>query len=266
MPFFIASLDDSFEQSLQPRSRFNFKPLDAESNRQPSARQFGSRRVCGSARPLVDLRIGEELSRFHFVPKVTEMGRPIVATLELIPAWKPRRKILGMSAILLPFASNGDVDWAGLRNHITRTLDAGLVPAVNMDTGYANLIDEKTRVTVLEETQRLAAGRMFVAGAFVGDQPGALFNFDAYAAQIESIQRHGGTPVIFQSYGLTRLPDTELIGAYEKIGSITQQFIGFELGQMFAPFGRIYSLDAYRELIKVPAVHGREAQFARPSA
>ena len=83
-----------------------------------------------------------------------------------------------------------------------------------------------------------------------------LFNFDAYAAQIESIQRHGGTPVIFQSYGLTRLPDTELIGAYEKIGSITQQFIGFELGQMFAPFGRIYSLDAYRELIKVPQCMG----------
>lgn len=179
-----------------------------------------------------------------------------VATLEQVPAWKLGRKILGMSAILLPFESNGDVDWVGLRNHISRTLDAGLVPAVNMDTGYANLIDEKTRVTVLEETERLAAGRMFVAGAFVGDHPGALFNFDAYADQIDSIQRHSGTPVIFQSYGLTRLPDTELIGAYEKIGSATQQFIGFELGQMFAPFGRIYSLDAYRELIKVPQCMG----------
>ncbi len=161
-----------------------------------------------------------------------------------------------MSAILLPFESNGDVDWVGLRNHIIRTLDAGLVPAVNMDTGYANLIDEATRIRVLEETQAIAGGRMFVAGAFVGDRPGAVFNFEAYLAQIDSIQLHAGTPVIFQSFGLTGLPDGELIGAYERIGAATQQFIGFELGTMFAPFGRIYSLDVYRELIQVPQCMG----------
>jgi len=161
-----------------------------------------------------------------------------------------------MSAILLPFAANGDVDWVGLRNHIVRTLDAGLVPAVNMDTGYANLIDEATRIQVLEETQAIAGGRMFVAGAFVGDHAGGLFNFDAYLAQIDSIQRHAGTPVIFQSFGLTGLPDGELVAAYERIGAATQQFIGFELGTMFAPFGRIYSLDVYRELIQVPQCMG----------
>jgi len=161
-----------------------------------------------------------------------------------------------MSAILLPFESNGDVDWVGLRNHIVRTLDAGLVPAVNMDTGYANLIDEATRIQVLEETQAIAGGRMFVAGAFVGDHAGGLFNVDAYLAQIDSIQRHAGTPVIFQSFGLTGLPDGELVAAYERIGAATQQFIGFELGTMFAPFGRIYSLDVYRELIQVPQCMG----------
>src|SRR5688572_23072604 len=59
-----------------------------------------------------------------------------------VPRWKERREILGMSAILLPFESGGEVDWAGFRGHVQRTLDAGLVPAVNMDTGYANLIDE----------------------------------------------------------------------------------------------------------------------------
>ena len=174
-----------------------------------------------------------------------------MTTLEFIPAWKPRRKILGMSAILLPFVASGEVDWDGLCNHIERTFDAGLVPAVNMDTGYANLIDEATRVLVLEKTQTIAGGRMFVAGAFVGDTPNASFNLDAYLAQIDSLQRHGGTPVIFQSFGLTSLSDAELISAYERIGAATQQFVGFELGTMFAPFGRIYSLEVYRELIQI---------------
>jgi dihydrodipicolinate synthase/N-acetylneuraminate lyase len=179
-----------------------------------------------------------------------------VTTLESIPSWKPRRKILGMSAILLPFDFGGGVDWVGLRSHVARTLDAGLVPAVNMDTGYANLIDEATRMAVLDETQQIAAGRMFVAGAFVGDQPHASFDLDAYLTQVDSIQRHAGTPVIFQSFGLTGLPDAELIAAYQRIGAATQRFVGFELGQMFAPFGRIYSLDIYRELIQIPQCMG----------
>jgi hypothetical protein len=54
---------------------------------------------------------------------------------------RPRRKITGMSAILLPFTAAGQVDWTGFEAHVQRTGTAGLVPAVNMDTGYANLID-----------------------------------------------------------------------------------------------------------------------------
>jgi dihydrodipicolinate synthase/N-acetylneuraminate lyase len=177
-------------------------------------------------------------------------------SLESVPAWKPRRKILGMSAILLPLETSGDVDWNGFRGHVTRTLDAGLIPAVNMDTGYANLIDEATRTRVLEETQRLAAGQMFVAGAFVGDRPGAAFDCDAYARQIAAIVQHGGTPVIFQSYGLTSLDDADLIAAYTQLGNHCERFIGFELGTMFAPFGKIYSLDVYRQLIQIPQCIG----------
>ncbi len=133
-----------------------------------------------------------------------------------VPAWKTKREILGMSAILLPFENNGDIDWRGFKAHVTRTLDAGLVPAVNMDTGYANLIDEATRVEVLKTTQSLAGGRQFVAGAFVGDRPGAPFARDAYLQQIASIQQYGGTPVFFQSFGLTSLPDAELLEAYRE--------------------------------------------------
>jgi hypothetical protein len=68
---------------------------------------------------------------------------------------------------------------------------------------------------------------------------------------MEPIVARSGTPVIVQSYGLTGLPDAELVAAYESLGEHCDGFIGFELGTMFAPFGKIYSLDAYRGLLGV---------------
>ncbi len=177
------------------------------------------------------------------------------STLSL-PAIKPQRAILGMSAILLPFASSGDVDWDGFRQHVQRTLTAGLVPAVNMDTGYANLIDEALRVRVLVETQQLCGQHQFVAGAFVGDQPGSPFAYDAYVQQLDSIQRHGGTPVLFQSFGLTELADDAVVAAYEKLAQTTERCIAFELGTMFAPFGKIYPLEVYHQLMLIPQCVG----------
>ena len=53
-----------------------------------------------------------------------------------------------------------------------RTAAAGLTPAVNMDTGYVNLLDGSTIRRVLEETRATLGGGEFVAGAFVGDRPG----------------------------------------------------------------------------------------------
>ena len=199
--------------------------------------------------------------------------------IETVPAWKPRRKILGMSAILLPLLAeessansskpttssstrpassdlSRQIDWDGFRGHVQRTLDAGLIPAVNMDTGYTNLIDQAIRQRVLSETQQLCSGRRFVAGAYVGDQPGTPFDADAYRQQIEAVQLCGGIPVIFQSYGLSELDDHALVDAYQCLAADTQQFVAFELGTMFAPFGKIYSSEVYSELVRIPQCLG----------
>ena len=125
---------------------------------------------------------------------------------------RPCRKIRGISAILLPFQSNGDVDWAGFTAHVQRTVTAGLAPAVNMDTGYAHLIDDATRARALELTR--AETNDFVAGAFVGDQSGEAFNGDEYLRQMEMVQSHGGVPVIFQSFGLTGGGDDAIVANY----------------------------------------------------
>jgi dihydrodipicolinate synthase/N-acetylneuraminate lyase len=170
--------------------------------------------------------------------------------LEPLRLLRPRRRITGMSAILLPFAG-GAIDWQAFAAHVARTADAGLIPAVNMDTGYINLLDDATRQEVLQQTASVLAGRPFVAGAFVADSPDDRFDCDAYLRQIEPIVRQGGTPVIFQSYALTRQDDDGIVAAYAELGRHVDRFIGFELGQMFAPFGKIYSLAVYRGLLGV---------------
>ena len=167
---------------------------------------------------------------------------------------RSRRKIRGISAILLPFQGNGDPDWAGFSAHVQRTVAAGLAPAVNMDTGFGNLIDDSIRRRALELTQ--VQTNDFVAGAFVGDQPGATFNDGEYLRQMEIIQSHGGTPVIFQSFGLTGQADEAIVASYAKLASHSDALIGFELSDVFAPFGKIYSMDVYRGLLGIERLIG----------
>lgn len=162
---------------------------------------------------------------------------------------RPRRKVQGISAILLPFQSNGDPDWMGFSQHVRRTVNAGLIPAVNMDTGYGNLIDDTTRLKVLELTRDETDH--FVAGAFVGDASGTPFNADEYLRQMEMVLSHAGTPVIFQSFGLTSQSDEAIVASYTKLADAADHIIAFELGEVFAPFGKIYSLEVYRGLLGI---------------
>lgn len=180
----------------------------------------------------------------------------VMTALDPVTMIKPRRPITGISAILLPFREDGAMDLDGLAAHVARTSDVGLTPALNMDTGYGNLLDDTARETILKLTRATLGSRPFVAGAFVGDQLGSLFNLDAYLHQITMIQRYDGTPVIFQSYGLTGQAGGKIVESYAEIGKRCPQFIAFELGKMFAPFGEIYDLETYAGLLDVPQCLG----------
>lgn len=171
-----------------------------------------------------------------------------------------QRKIEGISAILLPFTESGEIDFDGFTRHVARTANAGLAPAVNMDTGYVNLLDDATRQEVLRQTQATLAGRPFVAGAFVPSKPGDDWHddgvYEAVAEQMALIQHYGGTPVVFQSFSLTALAPDQMLEAYAALGRDCPRFIGFELGTMFAPFGKIYDLETYRGLLQIPQCIG----------
>lgn len=165
---------------------------------------------------------------------------------------RPRRRIAGISAVLLPFTADGEPDLGAFEAHLGRTITAGLVPAVNMDTGSVHLLEEATRERILEITSRTTDD--FVAGAFVADGPGDPFDRDAYQREIERIEERGGLPIVFPSHGLTSLPDDEVVQAHRELDC--DRFLAFELGEVFSPAGRIYPLGTFRELLGIDACVG----------
>jgi dihydrodipicolinate synthase/N-acetylneuraminate lyase len=173
----------------------------------------------------------------------------------LLARIRPGRTVTGMSAVLLPFTVDGRIDWAATEAHIGRTLAAGLTPAVNMDTGYVQLLDDAEKSDVLDLAAAVAGNR-FVAGAYVPDAQGAAFDLDGYVSACEAIESRGGTPVIFPSHGLNALDDDGWVAALAAIGAHVDRFIGFELGSMFVPYGRIPSLEAYAAMIEISSCIG----------
>jgi dihydrodipicolinate synthase/N-acetylneuraminate lyase len=165
---------------------------------------------------------------------------------------QPRRAITGMSAILLPMKADLTVDWDGFAAHVVRTAAAGITPAINMDTGYVQLIDDATRREALRIARDAVGpqGRL-VAGACVVDDPGAAFDEAAYGRQIEMILAAGATPVIFPSYGLTAGGDAAMLAGYRALAGRVPSFIGFELSTAFVPCGRMLSLDGYADLLTI---------------
>ena len=160
-----------------------------------------------------------------------------------------------MSAVLLPLTPDGAIDWVATEAHVTRTFEAGLIPAVNMDTGYVQLLDQADQLRVLDLAAAVTGGR-FVAGAYVADSAGSSFDLAGYVSACAAIADRGGTPVVFPSHGLNSLDDEGWVSALAAIGDEVDRFIGFELGAMFVPYGRIPSLEAYEGVLGIASCIG----------
>ncbi|HEY7072108.1 MAG TPA: dihydrodipicolinate synthase family protein [Acidimicrobiales bacterium] len=186
----------------------------------------------------------------------------------LPPLW-PGRRTTGMSAVLLPFAEDGAIDWDALAAAVERTAAAGLVPAVNMDTGYGPSLDPATRARVLAVTAKvlggaeLVPGWSFVAGAHVdGDATG--FDAGAHQAALAEVAEAGGVPILFPSAGLAGLADEDVAGAHAAVAGAVDRMLGFELGRQFHPLGRIWSLATYAAVLEIPQVVGaKHSSLAR---
>lgn len=177
------------------------------------------------------------------------------------PPTRPRRRIAGASAVLLPMLDATTPDWDGLAAHARRTVDAGLTPALNMDTGYGPALSPAERDRVLAMGRDL--GVPWIAGVHVDDAPGASPDPDAYAAGAAHVAAHGGTPILFPSHGLAAASDDEVVELHRRVAAEVDRFLGFELGPMFHPAGRIFTAEVFGALLELPSLVGAKHSSLR---
>src|SRR5262249_7934881 len=157
----------------------------------------------------------------------------------------------GISAALLPYNASGSIAEEEFARHLTATKAAGLTTAVNMDTGYVNLLTPEERERVLRiAREALGAGVEFVAGAYVEGQDGDVVAL--YRREIARIRSYGGTPILFQTACTHGLPSAEKVAVYREACRDMGPVLGFELGQMFAPNGEIWNEETFGRILEIP--------------
>src|SRR5437762_635028 len=117
---------------------------------------------------------------------------------DLVSRIRPRRKVNGIAAALLPFNSDGSIAVEAFQKHLQATHMAGLGNAVNMDTGYINYLSEPEQLQVLQWTREAVGPNVnFVAGVYIEDLAGDVVSL--YRRRIDQVIAHGGTPILFQT-------------------------------------------------------------------
>lgn len=171
------------------------------------------------------------------------------------------RTIIGSSAVLLPMGDDGTVDWEGWAAHLERTIDHGLIPAVNMDTGFGPFLSDEDRRRVLEETATRTG--TFIAGVHLDDAPGTPLDTGALQAAALDVAASGALPILFPCFGLVDATDDELVGVHRALGDELDEFLAFELGPMFHPAGRLFSDEVFAEILSIDAVVGEKHSSLR---
>jgi dihydrodipicolinate synthase/N-acetylneuraminate lyase len=165
------------------------------------------------------------------------------------------RKVQGIAAALLPFEADGRIAVEAFQSHLLATHRAGLMNAVNMDTGYVNYLSDSEKHDVLRWTKEAVGENVqFVAGAYIEGQTCDVV--DLYRKQIDAIVSFGGIPILFQTSRLHGKSSAEKAAAYEAVCRGYSHVLAFELGPMFAPNGEIFDEETFLRLMDIPEIKG----------
>jgi len=168
---------------------------------------------------------------------------------------QPGRRVQGIAAALLPFEANGRVAVEAFQAHLRATQQAGLMNAVNMDTGYVNYLNQAEKIEVLGwAREALGANVPFVAGAYIEGQNGDVVTL--YRKEMDAIVEHGGIPILFQTSRSHGKSSVEKAAAYAAACKGYSQVLAFELGKMFAPNGEIFDEETVRRLMDIREIKG----------
>jgi len=175
---------------------------------------------------------------------------------ELLKRQQPRRKVQGIAAALLPYEPDGRVAVDAFLQQLISTHRAGLMNAVNMDTGYVNYLSDREKHEVLAWTrQALGKGIPFVAGAYIEQHPGDDI-VALYRRQIDTIVHFDGIPILFQTARLHSKSPARIAAIHREICRDYPHVLAFELGPMFAANGEIYEMETVRRLMDIPEIKG----------
>src|SRR5437763_9557183 len=134
----------------------------------------------------------------------------------IVQRQKPGRKVQGIAAALLPFEADGKIAVEAFQKHLQATQRAGLMNAVNMDTGYVNYLGEAEKLEVLRWTREaLGKDAPFVGGAYIEGQDGEVVAL--YRKQMDAIVAHGGIPMLFETSLLDGKCSAEKAGTYAAV-------------------------------------------------
>ena len=165
-----------------------------------------------------------------------------------------RRRIHGAAAVLLPHRPDGapDVDaFAALVAYVARQ---GLTPAINMDTGYGELLTPDQRRELLRRAADVLSGREFIAGVYVDSQSADLG--EAYRRGADAVRELGGTPILFPCARLKSMEPAEQRAVFRRIAAGGGPLLAFELNPAFSESGFLFSDELYREVLELPAFVG----------
>ena len=160
------------------------------------------------------------------------------------------RRVHGISALLLPFTAAGAVDWDAFERHLLATRASGLDVAVNMDTGFGDMLTEAERDAVLSATRRaLGAGVRFFAGAFADDA-------GDHRPAVAAIARHEAIPVLVQHRAMHGLAPRDKADGYRRACEGLERAVAFELSPVFAAHGEIWDDETFARLLEIPSLIG----------
>jgi dihydrodipicolinate synthase/N-acetylneuraminate lyase len=161
----------------------------------------------------------------------------------------------GIAAALLPYTEEGRIGWKSFEGHVRGIRAAGLDVAVNMDTGFGDLLGPGEREAVLDAARRaLGPDTPLYAGAHADDMADPE---PSYRSSIERILRRGATPVLFQCPQMHAMSAKERAALYARITGIAGGgAIAFELSRRFSPRGEIWDEESFRRILEIPSVLG----------
>jgi len=184
------------------------------------------------------------------------MTQPSQNTIESVAKRiRLNRRVHGIAAALLPYDANGKVAVESFQQHLRATHHAGLMNAVNMDTGYVNFLSDEEKREVLSWTRdALGKNIPFVAGTYIEGRDGDLVAL--YRRELDLISSFDAIPIIFPTVRLHGNKSDEKVETYRLICRGYPQVLGFELSPKFAPNGEIFDESTVAGLIEIPEMIG----------